>query len=229
MLTKCFSIVFGCSGNGSCPLHGHHCTWNNSNSYHRHTSGPVIWGSSPSFVNGIPSHHLPQITAFPRGSHQLLGTSPVHHHVGSAPAVNPSIWDRRHAYLGESPEASSFHLGSLGSVGFPRTSQLHPIELSPCNTFSHVNGNCSDMLTNAGQCSPQQMCPIFPERIPIMSMPTYDSPIERLRNLSHRRNEANYHVDKKQYELDIDRILQGEDSRTTLMIKNIPNKYVNNP
>ncbi|WOL20489.1 amino-acid permease BAT1-like protein [Canna indica] len=31
--------------------------------------------------------------------------------------------------------------------------------------------------------------------------------------------------DKKQHELDIGRILHGEDSRTTLMIKNIPNKY----
>ncbi|PKI33966.1 hypothetical protein CRG98_045644, partial [Punica granatum] len=32
-------------------------------------------------------------------------------------------------------------------------------------------------------------------------------------------------VNKKQYELDIDRIMRGEDNRTTLMIKNIPNKY----
>lgn len=30
---------------------------------------------------------------------------------------------------------------------------------------------------------------------------------------------------KKQYQLDLDRIMRGEDSRTTLMIKNIPNKY----
>lgn len=29
---------------------------------------------------------------------------------------------------------------------------------------------------------------------------------------------------KKQYELDIDRVFRGDDSRTTLMIKNIPNK-----
>jgi hypothetical protein len=30
---------------------------------------------------------------------------------------------------------------------------------------------------------------------------------------------------KKQYQLDLDRIMRGEDPRTTLMIKNIPNKY----
>lgn len=29
---------------------------------------------------------------------------------------------------------------------------------------------------------------------------------------------------KKQYQLDLDRIMRGEDPRTTLMIKNIPNK-----
>ena len=32
-------------------------------------------------------------------------------------------------------------------------------------------------------------------------------------------------VDFKQFTLDIDKVLRGEDKRTTLMIKNIPNKY----
>uniref|UniRef100_A0A2N9FC93 RRM domain-containing protein n=1 Tax=Fagus sylvatica TaxID=28930 RepID=A0A2N9FC93_FAGSY len=215
--------VFGSSGNGSCPLHGHHYALKNSNSYQQHPSSPVIWGNSYSFVDGVPAHRLPQMPGFPGGSPQLLNMSPVHHHVGSAPAVNTSIWDRRQAYLGESPEASSFHLGSLGSVGFPRSSQLHPVEISSHSTFSHVG----DMLTHAGQCSPQQMCNIFPGRNPMISMPaSFDSASERVRSLSHRRNEANSNLaDKKQYELDTDRILRAEDGRTTLMIKNIPNKY----
>lgn len=61
----------------------------------------------------------------------------------------------------------------------------------------------------------------------MISMPaSFDSASERVRSLSHRRNEANSNLaDKKQYELDTDRILRGEDGRTTLMIKNIPNKY----
>ncbi|KAF5476482.1 hypothetical protein F2P56_003233 [Juglans regia] len=215
--------VFGSLGNGSYPFH-HHFPWNNS--HQQHPSSPMIWGNSTSFATGVPAHHLPQTPGFPRGSHQLLNTSPVHCHVGSAPAVNPSLWDKQHSYLGESPEASSFHLGSLGSVGFPCSSQLHPIEISSRSTFSHVGRNCPDMLTNAGHHSPKQMCHIFPERIPMISMPTsFESPSERARSLSHRRNEANYLADKKQFELDLDRILRGEDSRTTLMIKNIPNKY----
>ena len=58
--------------------------------------------------------------------------------------------------------------------------------------------------------------------IPIMS--SVDSPHERARS---RRSEGSINqADKKQYELDIDRIIRGEDKRTTLMLKNIPNKYV---
>lgn len=43
-----------------------------------------------------------------------------------------------------------------------------------------------------------------------------------------RRNEGNSSQtdNKKQFELDIERIARGDDKRTTLMIKNIPNKYV---
>ncbi|KAG6686074.1 hypothetical protein I3842_11G000900 [Carya illinoinensis] len=218
--------VFGSLGNGSYPLHGHHhFTWNSCNSYQQHPSSPMIWGDSPSFATGVPAHHLPQMPGFPRGSHQLLNMSTVHCHVGLAPAVNPSLWDRQHSYLGESPEASGFHLGSLGSVGFPCSSQLDPIQISSRSTFSHAGRNCPDMLTNAGHHS-QQMCHIFPEPIPMISMPTsFESPSERARSLSHHRNEANYLADKKQFELDIDCILRGEDGRTTLMIKNIPNKY----
>lgn len=183
----------------------------------------MVWGNSPSFATGVPAHHLPQMPEFPGGPHQLLNASPVHCHVGSAPAVNPSLWDRRHSYLGESPEASSFHLGSLGSVSFRSSSQLHPLEISTCSSFSRVGRNCPDMLTNAGHHSPQQMCYIFPEMIPMISMLTsFESPSERARSLSHPRNEANSLADKKQFELDVDRILRGEDSRTTLMIKNIP-------
>lgn len=54
---------------------------------------------------------------------------------------------------------------------------------------------------------------------------SFDSPNERSRN---RRNEGNSSQpdNKKQFELDLERILRGDDKRTTLMIKNIPNKYV---
>ncbi|XP_031277248.1 protein MEI2-like 1 isoform X2 [Pistacia vera] len=221
-------VVFGSSGNGNYSLHGNPFVWNNSNSHQQHPSSPMIWPNSPSFLNGLHASRVPHMPGFPRGPTLMLNTaSPVHHHIGSAPAVNPSLWDRQHAYAGESPETSNFHLGSLGSVGFPVRSPSHPMDIASHNIFSHVGGNCVDMTKNVGLRSPQQMCHLFPGRNPMVSMQaSFDSPNERVRNFSYRRNETNSnHADKKQYELDIDRILRGEDSRTTLMIKNIPNKY----
>lgn len=147
------------------------------------------------------------------------------HHVGSAPVVNPSVWDRRHAYSGESPEASGFHPGSLGAVRI--SSSPHSMEFLSHNMFPHVSGNCMDLpisSKNVGLQSHHQRCMMFPGRgqmIPLMN--SFDPPNERARS---RRNEGNSNqVDnKKQYELDLDRIMRGEDNRTTLMIKNIPNK-----
>ncbi|GKV50205.1 hypothetical protein SLEP1_g56917 [Rubroshorea leprosula] len=160
--------------------------------------------------------------AFPRVPPVMLNAaSPVHHNIGSAPPVNSPIWDRRHAYAGESPDTSGFHLGSLGSVGFPGTSPSHPVEIASHNIFSRAGGN------NGVVRSPHQMCHLFPGRNLVVSMPgSFESPNESVRNFSHRRNESNSNnADKKQYELDIDHIIRGEDSRTMSMIKNILNKY----
>lgn len=180
--------------------------------------------NSPSFVNGLHAHRFLQTPGYPRATPPMLNSpSPLAHHIGSAPAVNPSLWER-HAY---SPETSGIHLGSLGSAGFPGSPQLPFMDASSRKMFSQVGGNGIDMSINAGQHSSHLSCHIHPGRNPMISMPTsFDSLRESTKNLSHRRNEANSNnVDKRQYELDIDRIAHGEDSRTTLMIKNIPNKY----
>ncbi|KAJ7945621.1 protein MEI2-like 1 [Quillaja saponaria] len=212
---------FGSSKNRSSPLYGFPYMWNNSN-YQQHPS--VILQNSP-FVNGACAPRLPQMPGFPRTPPHMLRGSHIDNLVGSAPAVNPSPWGRQHAYPGESPEASSFRWGSLGSAGLPGTWQLHPADVSPHDMLPHVGGNCLEMTSNAVKSSPKQMCHIFSGRN-AMTMPKFDFTNERGRNLYHRRNEANANnADRKQYELDIDRILLGEDNRTTLMIKNIPNKY----
>lgn len=219
--------VFGSSGNGSCPLPGHHYMW--SNSHHPQSPG-MMWPNSPSFINGIgTAHPPPRLHGLPRAPSHMLNTmlSINNHHVGSAPTVNPSIWDRRHTYAGESSEASGFHPGSLGSMRISNNS-LHPLEFAPHNIFPSVGGNCIDLSIppkNVGLHSHHQRCLMFPGRsqlIPMMS--SFDPPNERSR--SRRNDNSSNQVDnKKQYELDIDRILRGEDTRTTLMIKNIPNKY----
>jgi RNA recognition motif-containing protein len=210
--------VFVSSGNGSSSvLHG--SNWNNPNLRQQRPTGPIMWPTnSPTLVNSIHTHrNIPHAPGFSRVPLMSLSV----HHIGSAPTIDHSLWDRRHAYPGESPETSAFHLGSLGSIGFPGSSPSRSMEIASRNMFSHGGMG----LTKSPEIpSPQQMCQIFPGRNPMAA--SFDSPGERVRNLTHRRSESNFNnADKKQYELDIDRILHGKDNRTTLMIKNIPNKY----
>lgn len=148
------------------------------------------------------------------------------HQAGSAPSVDPSLWDIRHFYAGESPDASSFQPGSLGNMGITSNS-LHPLELISPNIFPGFGGNCLDAeIASKALQSPQQSCMMYPSSTQMYPrMSPFNSSRERLKG---RRNEglSGQADNKKQYELDIDRIIRGEDKRTTLMIKNIPNKYV---
>ncbi|TVT99860.1 hypothetical protein EJB05_54747 [Eragrostis curvula] len=217
----------GFSRSGSGTLRSHQLMWNNSNNIHRHSNSPVLWQGPGSYVNNVPSRSPAQMHGVPRApSHMLENVLPMHHHhVGSAPAINPSLWDRRNSYGAELAEAPNFHPGSVGSMGFPGSPQLHALELN--NIFSQTGGNRMDPTVSPAQIgapSPQQRGPMFHGRNPMVPLPSFDSPGERMRN---RRNDssANQSDNKKQYELDVERILRGDDTRTTLMIKNIPNKY----
>lgn len=227
--------AFGLSGSGSCPLHGNQqLVWNNSpGSFghphpHHQPSGPapnVIWSNSASSMvsNLPPTHHHHPI---PRAPSHLLDSLPLphHHHVGSA----PSIWDRRHHFMGSTPDLSdpvslgqSFHPGSLGS-----SHQLYELAGPHGMGFSTV-----DPALQVGMPSPQQrgahmyhngrnqsMVPVGPG--------SFDGTANE-RGMRARRSDssASQGDNKKQYELDIDKIMRGDDTRTTLMIKNIPNKY----
>ncbi|CAI9785036.1 unnamed protein product [Fraxinus pennsylvanica] len=218
--------VFGSSGNGSCPPPGRHYLWSNS---HRPQSQGIVWSNSPSFVNGIGVARPQQLHSVPRApSHMLNAFMPINnHHVGSAPSANPALWDRRHAYAGESPDATAFHPGSLANL-MRSGSSPHPLEFVPHDIFPRTGGNYMDLpipSKNIGLHTHHQRCMMFPTGGQMISMmSSFDSPSERNRG---RRNEGSTSQsdNKKQFELDIDRILRGEDKRTTLMIKNIPNKY----
>ncbi|AQK71257.1 protein MEI2-like 1 isoform X1 [Zea mays] len=218
--------AMGFSRSGSGHNCGHQLMWNNSNNFHGHPNSPVLWQNPGSFVNNVPSRPPAQMHGVPRApSHMIENVLPMHHHhVGSAPAINPSLWDRRHGYAGDLTEASSFHPGSVGSMGFPGSPQLHGLELN--SIFSHTGGSRMDPTVSSAQISApsQQRGPMFHGRNPMVPLPSFDSPGERMRS---RRNDSgvNQSDNKRQYELDVDRIMRGEDSRTTLMIKNIPNKY----
>ncbi|CAJ1974637.1 unnamed protein product [Sphenostylis stenocarpa] len=218
---------FNGGGNGNRPNHGLYQMWNGSNLQQQQQppSNAMLWQKTPSFVNGACSPCLPQIPSFPRTPPHVLRASHLDHQVGSAPVVTASPWERQHSYLGESPDASGFRLGSVGSPGFHGSWQLHPP--ASHNIFSHASGNGTELTSTAGQGSPKQLSNVFPGRLPMNLVSKFDSTNERMRNLYPRRSEpnTNNNADKKQYELDLGRILRGDDNRTTLMIKNIPNKY----
>jgi hypothetical protein len=136
--------------------------------------------------------------------------------------------------LGESPEVSGFHVSSPGNGGFHGSWQMRPMDFSPHNNmFSHVGGNGTELSSSAGQGSPNPLSHILYGRQPTTTMSKFDPTNERMKNGNgySRKSEANTmsSADRKQYELDLGRIMRGEDTRTTLMIKNIPNKYVNSP
>ncbi|GAB2240986.1 hypothetical protein Droror1_Dr00021504 [Drosera rotundifolia] len=197
-----------------------HCAASNSSPSERHHSGSLFWGNWPD--NG----HCPAwLPGFPGASHIMMSAgSTMHHQAGSAPISHASLWERRQSYAGESLEAPSFLPGSIGSAGFPSCSPPHPLEISSYNMFPH-GGRASSMSLskNAELLSPHQMRHMLHKRSANSTM-SFGSPSTR-----NRRNESNMnYADKKQYELNIESILRGEDTRTTLMIKNIPNKYTSN-
>jgi len=220
--------ALGFSRTGSFPLHGHQLARSNSNNLHQQHSSPMLWPSTGPFTNNVSSRQLMQVHGISRAPLRMLeNTIPMNHqHVGSAPAVNPSIWDRRHGYAGEMMEAPGFNPGSVGSMGFPGSTHLHQLETN--GMFPHSGGTFMDPALSPAHMSapsPQRRGHIFHRRSHVATIPSsFDSAGERMRS---RRNDSNVNQsdNKRLFELDIERIVRGEDSRTTLMIKNIPNKY----
>ncbi|KAH9329222.1 hypothetical protein KI387_001330, partial [Taxus chinensis] len=221
------------SPNGSSPLPGHQFVWGNPNSYHHHPHSPIMWPASSSYAPGV--HVRPQPQPQPHGfpgsqGHLINAVLPSHHHhVGSAPISDFSLLDRRHGYIGESQDTSFFRSGSLGAVGLSGAHGVHSLQLGAHTLMSQMGANNvvdpSVSSPSLGAMPSQQRCHLFPNNGSLMSLHgSLENANERGRS-RRTDNNANQVDNKKQYQLDIDRILRGEDTRTTLMIKNIPNKY----
>jgi hypothetical protein len=214
------ATALGFTRAGSCPLHNHQLARNYSYDLHRQPASPMLWPRISPFNNNVPFHPLPQVHGISAPSHMPENSLLMNaHHVGSAPAVHPPNWDRRRGYPGEMIEALGFQPGSAESMGFPGSPHLHELKLN--SMFSQTERTFIESMSPAhiGTPSPRQRGHMIPHPS------SFDSPGDRMRS---RRNEssANQSDDKRQFELDIQRIARGEDTRTTLMIKNIPNKYL---
>ncbi|XP_061360845.1 protein MEI2-like 2 isoform X2 [Gastrolobium bilobum] len=204
-------------------LSGPQFLWGSPTPYSEH-SNTSAWSSSSV---GLPFTSSSQRQGFPYTSHRgpFLGSQP-HHHVGSAPSGLPL--DRHFSYFPESPE----------------TSLVNPV------AFGNLNHGDGNFMVNMGAHASLGVgvglsgntTEISSPSFRMMSLPrhgslflgngSYSGPgatnIEGLADRGRGRrpdNNGNQIDSKKLYQLDLDKIISGEDTRTTLMIKNIPNKY----
>nr|KYP73356.1 Meiosis protein mei2 [Cajanus cajan] len=190
-------------------------------SEHSNTSA---WSSSSV---GVPFTSTGQRQVFPYTSRHssFLGSHPLHH-VGSAPPGLPL--DRHFSYFPESPETSLKSPAAYGNMNHSNGNILMNMGGHASLGISvGLSGNTSEMSSpNFGMMSLPRQGSLF------LGNGLYSGPgatntdglAERGR--SRRPDNSGNQIDsKKQYQLDLDKIMSGEDTRTTLMIKNIPNKY----
>jgi hypothetical protein len=148
-----------------------------------------------------------------------VGNNGLHlqrHHVGSAPSGDPSYLEKQFAYARESHDVPYYVPGSVSSMNVSGMMSL--------GGSHHTNGFLDNGTPNMGPMSPHHhRTPMFPPSGMILSshFDMIGGDRGRFRRMDNGVSQAD---NKKQYQLDIDRILRGDDNRTTLMIKNIPNK-----
>ena len=203
-------------------LSGPQFLWGSPTPYSEH-SNTSAWSSSSL---GLPFTSSSQRQAFLYTSHRssFLGSQP-HHHIGSAPSDLP--FDRHFNYFPESSDASL-----MSPVGFGNLNH------SDRNFMMNMSGHAS-LGVGAGLSG--NTAEIGSPNFRMMSLPRHGSLFlgsssysgtgatntEGLaeRGRSRRPDNSGNQIDsKKLYQLDLDKIISGEDTRTTLMIKNIPNK-----
>ncbi|KAM5580029.1 protein MEI2-like 2 [Rosa sericea] len=202
-------------------------------------SGPqFLWGSPtpysepkssawPTSSVGHPFSSGGQGQGFPFTSRQSSFLSSHNHHVGSAPSGVPL--DRHFGYFPESPE-TSFMNPMFGGMGLSHNNSNYMMNMGGRATMNAGVGLPGNISENG---SPSFRMMSMPKHSPVyLGNGSYTGPAATISELfadrgrSRRVENSGNQVDsKKQYQLDLDKILRGEDSRTTLMIKNIPNKY----
>ncbi|KAK4420938.1 protein MEI2-like 2 [Sesamum alatum] len=198
-------------------------------------SGPqFLWGSptihsehinSSPWSSSLKGHPLPssgQGIGFPYTSRRgpFLGSN---HHVGSAPSGIQL--DRHFGFFPDSPETSYINQAAFGVTNFGHNGK-HAVNVGAPGGMN-IGVAFAGSFTDSSSPSPRMMS--MPRNGPIyygsgsFGATSNDGIIDGGRS---RRLESGSQMDnKKQYQLDLEKIVNGEDIRTTLMIKNIPNKY----
>ncbi|CAA7030674.1 unnamed protein product [Microthlaspi erraticum] len=205
------------NGGGIETLSGSEFLWGSPNS-RSEPSNSSLWSTSST---GIPfsSARVDRSVPFP---HQTQNRSHHHLHVGSAPSGVPL--EKHFGFFPESSKDTLFmNTGGLqGASGMGLNGGTFPSKMG-----NHGIMNPGSMAENG-----------FSSYRTMMSSPRF-SPMFLSSGLNPGRFDGLYEngrarrvennpsqvESRKQFQLDLEKIMKGEDSRTTLMIKNIPNKY----
>ncbi|XP_047312412.1 protein MEI2-like 4 [Impatiens glandulifera] len=209
--------------NGNCVASEQYEANNNLN-WNSNSSAPM-WPNSPLFLNDIMASY-PQLSGHPQMPIDNLNkVSPPQYppYVGSASSASWSLLDMKNAQKVGFPEPLGFSPGSFGNESPVSHPSLHLLGRDSY-ACSYSGGKSTYFSTTSNSwCNPH----ILANRTGLNSVPnSFDSAPKCVKILSRRRSLGGFpQSDSKQFELDIDRVLHGADNRTTLMIKNIPNKY----
>ncbi|KAI3734240.1 hypothetical protein L6452_13705 [Arctium lappa] len=196
-------------------LSGPEFLWGSPTTYSDHQSSSSWRASSVGLFT--PTEQGPVYTS-PSQHGTFLGS---HHHVGSAPSGTPL--DRHFTSYPESFERPFMGPLVFNGVGSIVGNGSHMTNLSAHGT-GFGSASPGDVL---GSGSPISRMTSFPSKGPVFFGNGRGASNEGSteRNRSRRIDYPVNQIGNKQYQLDLDKIISGEDTRTTLMIKNIPNKY----
>ncbi|CAN4082112.1 unnamed protein product [Withania somnifera] len=207
-------------------------------------SGPqFLWGSpklhpqqsnssaqkTESLGNGFPFSGQGDRFSLSNHPKSFLNSSLHHqhhlHHVGSAPSGLP--FDR---HFGFYPDSSISSPGFRGMGIGPRDGSLmvNYGARTTLNAGVALPRNMSDNGSPGfGMMSSQRLSPLLlgNGHFSGHAASSFEGMTERSRTRRVDNSNGNQMENKKLFQLDLDKIRCGEDTRTTLMIKNIPNKY----
>ncbi|GAB4827272.1 Protein MEI2-like 2 [Ancistrocladus abbreviatus] len=219
---------FGAStsnGSGIETLSGNQFLWGSPTPYSENPK-PTAWGTSL-VGHSLTSSGHGHGHGFPfsdrHGSY--IGSSQHHpHHVGSAPSG--VHLERRFGFFPESPETSFMNHGAFGGMNLvPNNGSFMMNMGSRSSVHTGIAGNISENGSHSFRMmSSQRLSPVFLGNglYPGLTPNSLETEHARSRRVENGSNQMD---SKRQFQLDLEKIASGEDSRTTLMIKNIPNKY----
>ncbi|XP_074564679.1 protein MEI2-like 2 isoform X2 [Curcuma longa] len=209
-------------------LSGPQFLWGSSSSYNENMQSSV-WQSQTIGNSYVPNGQgQGQSFLYPISCGSLHGSSHKQNsnYSGSAPSVFP--FDKQYGFIPKSPETSFTNHIAFGNIGVNRNDASF-MNITPRATMNQgmMSGNMPDNGSpNMGMMPAHRFGPLL-FRNAAYPGPTsigFDGFVDW--NRSRRVDNHGNQVDNKQYQLDLDRIINGEDTRTTIMIKNIPNKWV---